>query len=176
MADNVFRDNFTKPREGGKILELFWKAKGGSQGDLQNSCDSKGYEKFSRIIGISWGIKSPRDIATGQASGKRVHGDLIITKQIDKSSPLLLQAMFTNEVIKESEFAYVDILGHGQMQAKTGRVLTIKTTNGFISEIEGGSTPEGVMIEQIHLIYHHIMFRHEPGSTEATDDRTGTAT
>jgi hypothetical protein len=34
-------------------------------------------------------IKSPRDVATGQASGKRQHEPITIQKELDKSSPKL---------------------------------------------------------------------------------------
>ena len=34
-------------------------------------------------------VKSPRDVATGQSSGKRQHKPMTITKEYDKSSPML---------------------------------------------------------------------------------------
>jgi len=33
------------------------------------------------------GIVSPRDPASGLPTGKRQHGDIVITKEIDKGSP-----------------------------------------------------------------------------------------
>ena len=45
---------------------------------------------------LDWGARmfpnldalvSPRDVATGQASGKREHKPLVITEQVDKPSP-----------------------------------------------------------------------------------------
>lgn len=37
-------------------------------------------------------VTSPRDAATGQASGKRQHKSITFTKELDKSSPLLAKA------------------------------------------------------------------------------------
>ncbi|HEX8879793.1 MAG TPA: type VI secretion system tube protein Hcp, partial [Candidatus Acidoferrum sp.] len=37
-------------------------------------------------------IQSPREVATGQASGKRMHKPLVIVKEVDKASPKLYQA------------------------------------------------------------------------------------
>ncbi len=34
-------------------------------------------------------VKSPRDAASGQATGKRMHKPLVVTKELDKSTPLL---------------------------------------------------------------------------------------
>ncbi len=49
------------------------------------------------LVGISHEIVSPRDPSTGQASGKRTHKPFVITKRFDKSTPLFLQALVTNE-------------------------------------------------------------------------------
>jgi hypothetical protein len=37
------------------------------------------------------GIVSPRDSASGLPTGKRQHKPIVITKELDKSSPLLFQ-------------------------------------------------------------------------------------
>ena len=38
---------------------------------------------------VKGGIVSPRDPASGLPTGKRQHGDIVITKEIDKGSPSL---------------------------------------------------------------------------------------
>ncbi|WP_395051334.1 type VI secretion system tube protein Hcp [Flavobacterium sp.] len=38
-------------------------------------------------------VKSPRDAATGQSSGKRMHKPMTVTKQYDKSSPMLAKSV-----------------------------------------------------------------------------------
>ncbi len=54
-----------------------------------------------RTSSFSWGvsnpsstssIQSPRDPASGQATGKRQHSPIVLTKELDKSSPLLAVA------------------------------------------------------------------------------------
>ena len=49
------------------------------------------------LIGMSHEIVSPRDAASGQATGKRMHKPFVITKELDKATPLLLNALTTNE-------------------------------------------------------------------------------
>ena len=163
---------YITPRDN-RLLELFWKAKGAQQGDMKNQCDMKGYEGFSRVIGVSWGVEGPVDQQSGQRTGQRILEPLVITKKIDHSTPSLTQAMVNNEVIKESEFAYVDVPGHQTQGQKMVRILTIKTENGAISKIEAGTTPEGLLIEKIHLLFNKITWRHEIAKTEATDERVG---
>lgn len=42
------------------------------------------------------------DAATGATSGKRQHGTVTIVKEVDKASPMLFQAMSSNEVFQVS--------------------------------------------------------------------------
>ena len=37
---------------------------------------------------VYYTVKSPRDVATGQSSGKRMHKPFVITKELDKSTPM----------------------------------------------------------------------------------------
>jgi Type VI secretion system effector, Hcp len=46
-------------------------------------------------------IVSPRDPASGLPTGKRQHEPIAITKEIDKSSPLILGALVTNETLTQ---------------------------------------------------------------------------
>ena len=46
-------------------------------------------------------IVSPRDPASGLPTGKRMHQSVMITKQVDKASPVLMQAVATGAHFKE---------------------------------------------------------------------------
>ncbi|MBI3260695.1 MAG: type VI secretion system tube protein Hcp [Ignavibacteriae bacterium] len=53
-------------------------------------CDAKGIPhvlESSGKITFTYDVKSPRDVATGQASGKRQHKPITITKEFDKTKP-----------------------------------------------------------------------------------------
>jgi len=45
-----------------------------------------------RVLEVRHPLVSPRDEATGQATGKRRHAPIAITKDIDRSSPVLASA------------------------------------------------------------------------------------
>ena len=66
-------------------------------------------EKF---IGCSYSLMSPRDLATGQASGKRQHLPLCFTKPVSKMTPQWFQAASTNESLKSirplASFSYTE--------------------------------------------------------------------
>lgn len=51
-------------------------------------CDEKG-SAVSSSVSLSHSVVSPRDAASGLATGKRMHKPMVITKSLDKSSPQL---------------------------------------------------------------------------------------
>jgi hypothetical protein len=53
-----------------------------SAGDV----DGDGAADKAAAISSQGNVQSPRDAATGQASGKRQHGSITVTKEVDKSS------------------------------------------------------------------------------------------
>jgi type VI protein secretion system component Hcp len=55
---------------------------------------------------VSEAIISPRDAASGLPTGKRMHKPFVITKEIDRSSPLLLNALNSHEVLPSLEITY----------------------------------------------------------------------
>jgi type VI secretion system Hcp family effector len=60
----------------------------GISGDVQER-SHQGWIELSSVAGI----KSPRDVATGQSSGRRQYEPIVIRKRIDKSSPMLAEAL-----------------------------------------------------------------------------------
>ena len=108
------------------------------------------------LIGLSHEIVSPRDAASGLPTGKRQHKPLVITKQIDKATPLLLNALVTNENLTQ---VLIGLRQGGQ------QVATIKLTNASIAgRVQRGST------ESISFTYQKIEWTWIDGGVTATDD------
>ncbi|MBC2724811.1 MAG: type VI secretion system tube protein Hcp, partial [Desulfosporosinus sp.] len=73
---------------------------GENQGVIEGSCEMQGREGTILVYQMSHDIHIPRDPQSGLPSGKRIHGQLTITKEYDKSSPKLYQALCTGEHMK----------------------------------------------------------------------------
>jgi type VI protein secretion system component Hcp len=76
----------------------------------------------------------PRESASGQASGKRMHKPLVIVKEVDKASPLLLEACASGK-----HFAEVDV-----DLVSAGHPVHYKLTDVLISSDQkssGGDRP-----------------------------------
>jgi type VI secretion system secreted protein Hcp len=73
----------------------YLKVKGAKQGDIKGEAGKK--SDRIPILGFSYGVQSPRDVSTGQASGKRQHRPVTIYKEWGVASPQLYEALVTNE-------------------------------------------------------------------------------
>jgi type VI secretion system secreted protein Hcp len=87
-------------------LNAYLKLKGQKQGEIKGSVTQKGRENKIMVIATSHEIHSPRDAASGLPTGKRMHKPFVVTKEIDKSSPLLYNALVNNENISDWELQF----------------------------------------------------------------------
>src|SRR5690349_18385178 len=80
--------------------------------------------------------QGPRDPASGLPTGKRQHKPIVITKELDKSSPLLYNALVNNENIPEWELQFwtPQLSAAGGVGAEKQH-YTIKLTNANIASI-----------------------------------------
>jgi type VI secretion system secreted protein Hcp len=120
------------------------------------------------VLGWDWTVKSPRDLATGQASGKRQFTPLVITKQMDAESIRLFQAVVTNENLPSV------VLNIYRPNAGTDVYMRYTLTNAHVSQIhQGGSgVPETIPLEEVSFVFQKICLTYNPGQgqTQACDD------
>lgn len=159
-------------------LNAYLKLKGQKQGQINGSVTQKGRENWIMVIAINHEIVSPRDAASGLPTGKRMHKPFVITKELDKSSPLLFNALVTNENIPEWELQYWT----PQLAAKGGvgaekQHYTVKLTNANIASIRSvmlnNKNPElsrYAEFEEVAFTYQKIEWTWKDGGITATDD------
>lgn len=102
------------------------------------------------VLSWSWGETSAAP-STGLATGKRMHKPFVITKQLDKSSPMLQQAAANGTI-----FDHVDLVlakpGAGRQE-----YMKYELKNVMISSYQtGGSSGGQVPTETISLNYEEI--------------------
>ncbi len=78
-------------------LNAYLYLEGEQTGKIEGSVTQKGREGSIMVIAFDHLITSPRDAASGMPTGKRQHMPIRITKEIDKSTPLLLRAFTDND-------------------------------------------------------------------------------
>ena len=145
------------------------------QGKISGSVTQKGRKNSILIHSFDNEILSPRDSASGLATGKRQHHPIVILKEIDKSSPRLWTALITNEVLTSWE---LDIWGPSATAPGTeAKIYTISLTNASIGSIHEFMAEDDLpanlgrpLQEEITFTYQKIKWTWVDGGITATDD------
>jgi type VI secretion system secreted protein Hcp len=154
------------PSEAHAALNAYLTLKGQKQGSIKGSVTKKGREESIEVLSVSHEIVSPRDPASGLPTGKRSHKPFVISKTIDKSSPLLAAALVNNENISSWELSFY------QPSSKGAEALAykIKLTNASIASIRLVSDANGNLTEEISFTYQKIEWTWVDGGIMALDD------
>ena len=159
-------------------LNAYLKLKGQKSGEIKGSVTQKGRENKIMVIAVSHEIISPRDAASGLPTGKRMHKPFVITKELDKSSPLLYNMLTMNENIPEWELQFWT----PQLKAVGGtgteiQHYTIKLTNANIASINfrmaNNKHPDLMKFaeyEEVAFTYQKIEWSWTDGGITAMDD------
>ena len=140
----------------------------------------KGEQSFSKlgkdkvtVVRFASGVVSPRDVATGQASGKRRYEPIEFTKELGGSSPQFLQALTSNEVLKTVLFEFVRTNASGAEEVH----YTIKLTNASVASsrisldlTERGHPLAAHELHTITLAFEKIEQEDKSAKTTTVDD------
>jgi type VI secretion system secreted protein Hcp len=142
------------------------------QGKIEGSCEMAGREGTILAYAVNHGIHIPRDPQSGLASGKRIHGPFTITKETDKSTPLLYKALCKGEHLSQVLIKWYRISPTGTEEhyfthtLENAIIVSIKpyTPIVFLKENE----PYRHM-EEISFTYEKIMWTWEIDGVAAED-------
>ena len=149
-------------------LNAYLVLKGQKQGAVKGSVTLKGREGQIAVYAVTHNLSSPRDSASGQATGKRVHKPLTVTKEIDVSTPPLYKALVDNEAIS----AFSLLFWAPGPQGKEVQYYTIKLTNAFIADIKTtmlnnkeSDNANMPVLEEVSFVYQKIEWIIQGGQT-----------
>jgi type VI secretion system secreted protein Hcp len=146
---------------------------GEKQGQIQGSCDQVGREGTVLVQAMHHEVYIPRDLQTGLAKGKRVHGALTITKEFDKSSPKLYQALTSGEHLKHVEVKWYRINKDGveehyfTTRLEDAIIVSVKPSMANCLEERNGVFGH---MEEVSFTYRKIIWTWEPDGVETSDD------
>jgi type VI secretion system secreted protein Hcp len=144
-----------------------------SKGVINGGVQGRGHENMMAVISATHEIISPRDAASGLPTGKRMHKPLVVTKELDKASPLLYNALTHNESLPEVELQFYRASPTGQEML----FYTVKLTNATISSIRfvqpntlQTDTRQLPEYEEVSFTYQKIEWTFTQGNITAADD------
>jgi len=160
--------------------EFYFSVKGKTQGQLKGEAMRES-RADQWMVGLSFAhqIQSPRDVATGRASGKRQHGPIVVAKEWGPATPQLMQALATNEMLDEVNFEFIKTNDEG-IEYVYHKISLVNATVSKVEYNTGGSNSEGsakteraydtMELESISFTYQKIVHENTDGSTMAEDD------
>ena len=159
-------------------LNAYLRLVGQKSGQIKGSVTQKGREDTIMVIAVSHEIVSPRDLASGLPTGHRQHMPFVITKIVDKATPLLYKALATNENIVSFELKFYHPLNYAGGGIGTDiNHYTVKLTNANISDIKfrmlNNKNPDLMKFdeyEEIAFTYQKIEWTWNDGGITAGDD------
>ena len=126
-------------------------------------------------------VVSPRDMATGQASGKRMHKPMTIYKEWGAASPQLMRAVAAKQEFKSVLFEFVRAGADGKPEV----FQTVKATGVTISSVQkvgydikankrtaqstGRTAAAQPELEEVTFVFGTIEYWHKDGKTMAKD-------
>jgi type VI secretion system secreted protein Hcp len=146
---------------------------GEKQGAIKGSCTKAGREDSIEVKQMDHDIHIPRDPQTGLGSGQRIHGPLTITKEFDRSSPLLYQALCTGEHMKDVTIKWYRIDPAGKQQHYFTHLLTdaiIVAMKPYMPLTFLKENESYRHMEQVSFTYRKIKWTAEVDNTLAEDD------
>ena len=151
--------------EADAALNAYLTLKGQKTGQIQGSVTQKGREGRIMVVAVSHEIVSPRDAASGLPTGKRMHKPFVITKELDRSTPLLNRALVTNETLAEFELTVFA----KNLKGVDAPAYTVKLTQASIAPIRLVEK-DGQLYEEVSVTYQKIEWTWIDGGITAMDD------
>ena len=155
--------------------EFYVTIEGTKQGAFKGESIRDAHKDKLEGLALSWDVQSPRDVATGQASGKRQHGPVTFTKEWGTASPQIFSALVTNEVMTSVLFEFIRTTPEGVEEVH----FTIKLINATISKVHSyiemtkhEASSDVHELQDVSFTYQRVELESKLGQTMASDDWT----
>ncbi len=153
-------------------MTLHMEIEGKKQGKIEGDCDMEGREGSILVYGLDHTVHIPRDPQSGLPSGKRIHSPLTIEKEVDKSSPMIYQALCSGEQLKNVTIKKYRIDPMGAEE----HYFTITLQDAIVVEVKP-YMPIAFLkenepfrhMEKVSFTYAEIKWTHEVAKKEAGD-------
>ncbi len=149
--------------------------KGTTQGEIlgDSTVTSMDREGSIEVFKLEHMVKTHR-AASGEATGERSYDPITITKRIDRSSPLLHQALCINEEVEVAiKFYRPNPIGDGTteqfytIRLRHGRISSIRTISPNTVDESTASLPA---MEEVSFVFGGITLTYESAGIESEDE------
>ena len=141
------------------------------QGEIEGSCELEDREGTILVQAFDHLVEIPTD-ERGVAAGRRRHSPITITKEIDRSTPMLYQALCTGELLTEVVLDWYRFDEGGEEEL----YFSLEMNNAMITRIRpwvpnvlDRGNEQLRHMEDISIAYESIIWTWEPDGIEYED-------
>lgn len=139
--------------------DVFLAVVGKKQGPLKGECRAVGHVDEISVLSWQWGMSAPTAVGSTQATRRRVHEALIVTKQLDTASTRLMSALAINEELKSVTLSLRKAGDHKD------DFFTITLEAGRVSSLHVESDDNGGVHEVVKFAFQKIEVSYKPQLT-----------
>jgi type VI secretion system secreted protein Hcp len=135
-------------------------------GDIKGeSLDDKHKDEIE-VLSYSWGVTNAGSMAhgSGGGEGKATFHDMSFVHNVDKASPVLLQACATGTHMKEATITHRKA-GKGQHE-----YLVVKMTDVIVTGVTHGGSGSGDHSESVSLAFAKVALEYKPQKPDGSLD------
>ena len=147
-------------------MSIYMKYEGTAQGWIKGDSKAHAWADFIALTSVEFGMGHPYDSQTSMITGKQVVRPLVLTKGVDKATPLLMTSSCTNEVGKTVKISYT----RTGVEGKVNTFFTIELTNALVQDFKHHAAEDGSAIETLHLTFQKIEITWTDGGLTAITD------
>ena len=147
------------------VVHVEMKVVGNKTGTFKGDSIQKGHEDQILVSGYLFQLDSPRDPASGQATGRRIYQPIRVTHSLDAASPQFLNAAATNETLKSVVINFYETSHAGTLT----NFYRVTLTNAEISSVKHYTSGDTVL-EDDSFVFQKIEEQHLTGGTSFNDD------
>jgi len=150
------------------FMEITGETQGKIEGSIDSSGDSSGDMPQGNIMifGFDHIVEIPRSQNTGLPTGRRIHNDITIVKEVDKSTPRLYKALCEGENLTKIELSWnrpiKDLSEKEQYYLISLRNAIITRIQPVISQDFAYSIKDYKIMEKISFAYEKIIWTWKP--------------
>lgn len=139
-----------------------------NQGSIEGECDLEGREGSIVVLGVNHKVQLPTD-NRGLPNGRRIHLPLSILKTLDRTSPMLYQALSDGELLGNVTIDWYRMDGAGMEELYYRQTLTNAQVTAIDFIVDNDDSSKMGHMEKVSFIYDSIVWSHEVDGIEYED-------
>jgi type VI secretion system secreted protein Hcp len=139
---------------------------------IPGSVTVSGREGTVQVLAFDHEIHTPTDRKDGKVTGARVHGNFVVTKNFDISSPELYTCLCKGKEIPKIELLWYEIKPNGTEEIYFKHILEkarVVSINARMPDIDDPRNEQYKHMERVAFRYEKISWRYEDGNIESSD-------